>query len=241
MKYSLKRGSNILTRNGDVIIRNYIPPTPPISEDLMFLYLANDFDGTKIPNRATNGLMGDYLKWGTITKNGSGSSCYLSNDLDGTNYLYTSISTTVRDLMRAFDNTFTYYVRVYNRNVGTGGIISWRSNFGNAQGSNYCYMIRTNSEKLEVHFDSGVGLEGWLLDSDKVYKLEFDSSGVVVTDLSNNNTYTIENSTDRGMSTYMFSFVATCNWPGQNYRSRTNFGRILWYSRHKESNNINRR
>lgn len=123
MKYSLKRGSNILTRNGDVIIRNY---TPPLSEDVMFIYLANDFDGTKIPNRATNGLMGDYQSYGQIIKNGSGSSCYLSNNLDGGNYLYTQFSTSVRDILRATNNTVTYFVRVRNYYVGTGGIISFR-------------------------------------------------------------------------------------------------------------------
>lgn len=126
MKYSLKRGSNILTRNGNIIIRNYTPPTPPLSEDLMFLYLANDFDGTKIPNRATNGLMGDYQSYGQITKNGSGSSCYLSNYLDNESYLYTTFSTSVRDILRATNNTVTYFVRVANTTDGTGGIISFR-------------------------------------------------------------------------------------------------------------------
>ena len=117
-KYLTRNGRLVLRPNNTGLYRNYnppTPPTPPIVDDLVFLYLANDFDGTKIPNRTTSGLMGDYLEYGTITKNGSGSDCYLDAGLTSSNYLYTPISTTVRDLMRAFNNTFTYYIRMYNR------------------------------------------------------------------------------------------------------------------------------
>ena len=75
-------------------------------------------------------------------------------------------------------------------------------------------MIRTDNEYLEVHFGGGQQLSNCLIDSDKVYKLAFDADGCEVTDLTNNNTYTIYDSSDRGMSTYMMSFVGGCSYPG---------------------------
>ena len=51
---------------------NVIWGSDTIPNDMDFIYLANDFNGTNIPNRITNSDMGSYLKNGTITKNGSG-------------------------------------------------------------------------------------------------------------------------------------------------------------------------
>jgi hypothetical protein len=62
------------------------PPTPSVPSDMDFIYFANDFDGTKIPNKATgSNAFGPYLQMGTLTKNGSGSDCYLSCGLSASN------------------------------------------------------------------------------------------------------------------------------------------------------------
>ena len=60
---------------------------PSIPSDMDFVYLANDFVTGGIPNRATNSDMGTYLAQGTLTQNGTGGDCYLSNGNSASNFL----------------------------------------------------------------------------------------------------------------------------------------------------------
>lgn len=208
MKKYLSHNGNLLYRGANhFVYRNYTPPTPPILDIVHFMYCANDFDGTKIPNRATNSDIGDYLSCGTITKNGSGSNCYLTNDLNSDNFLYTTLSTNTRDLMKAINNTYTFYVRVkQDYSYSTGGIITWRFNPNQGPGESYCYMIRCEDQKIQIHFMYGVNTN-FSLTSDSVYKIEMSGNTCIITDLATGTYETYFDSNDRGMSTIMASFV----------------------------------
>lgn len=146
------------------------PPTPvnPFPSDMDFMYLANDFDGTQIPNKATGtNAFGPYLEDGTITKNGSGSDCYLSNGF-GDNRLYINLTNDQLYKMYPYNNgdTYTFFVRAYqNTSRGTSGLITWRT-------IGYIYMIRCDSGQLQLHTTTGNNLgSNFLLTSDKVYKV----------------------------------------------------------------------
>lgn len=166
------RFNNKLVRvNGNLAAIGYVPPEPPgpsIPSDMDFIYFANDFDGTQVPNRATGtNAFGPYLEEGTITKNGSGPDCYLSNGF-GNNRLYINLTQDQLYKMYPYNNgdTYTFFLRAYqNTTRGTSGIITWRT-------SGYRYMIRCNNGQLQLHTDSGwnLGLD-FLLTSDKVYKV----------------------------------------------------------------------
>lgn len=149
------------------------PPGPSVPSDMDFIYLANNFDGTKIVNKATNSTFGDYLQEGTITKNGSGADCYLSNGF-GNNRLY--INLTQEQLYKMYPNntgdTYTFFLRAYqNTSRGTSGIITWRD-------SGYIYMIRCSNGQLQLHTSIGYNLgNNFLLTSDKVYKVIATNSG----------------------------------------------------------------
>ena len=84
-------------------------------------------------------------------------------------------------------------------------------------------MIRTDGEYLQVHFGGGNTFENFSLANDSVvYKLEFNSSGVTVTNLYTMQTESITNSDERGMGSCMFSFVAYCDSPGYIRGDETN-------------------
>lgn len=218
MKKYLSHNGNLIQRGSNKFIyRKYNPPTPPILDIVHFMYCANDFDGTKIPNRATNSDIYDYLSCGTITKNGSGANCYLTNDLNPDNFLYTTLSTNTRDLMKAVNNTYTFYVRVVqDYSSWTGGVITWRFNPNKGPGANYCYMIRCESQKLQIHFMSWINTNFSLTSSDSVYKIEMSGNTCIITDLVNGTYETYINSNDRGMSTIMASFVGGGSEPPIN-------------------------
>lgn len=168
---SLQRFNNKLLRINGSLAEYTVPPEPPapsIPSDMDFVYLANDFDGTQIPNRATGtNAFGPYLEEGTITKNGSGSDCYLSNGF-GNNRLY--INLTNDQLYKMYPSndgdTYSFFIRAYqNISRSTSGIITWRT-------SGYIYMIRCDQGQLQLHTSSGNNLgSNFLLTSDKVYKV----------------------------------------------------------------------
>lgn len=158
-------------------LANYFVPPPPepgvLPDDMDFVYLANYFDGEKVINKATNTTFGDYLQEGTITKNGSGADCYLSNGF-GNNRLY--INLTNDQLYKMYPNndgdTYTFFLRAYqNTSRNTSGIITWRT-------SGYIYMIRCVRGQLQIHTSSGHDLgANFLLTSDTVYKVIATNSG----------------------------------------------------------------
>ena len=86
----IRFNNKLIRLNGNLAGEIIIPPEPPapsVPSDMDFIYLANDFDGSKITNVAPNSTFGDYLQSGTLVKNGSGSSCYLSKGTSNS-YLY---------------------------------------------------------------------------------------------------------------------------------------------------------
>lgn len=75
------------------------PPTPTLPSDMDFVYYANDFTGSYIPNSAPNSTFGNYIAQGTLYKNGSGvcdydngeepcGSCGGSGQITSSNYCY---------------------------------------------------------------------------------------------------------------------------------------------------------
>lgn len=164
----IRFNNKLLRVNNKLAGEIVIPPVPPIPTDMDFIYFANDFDGTQVPNKAigTNAF-GPYLVEGTITKNGSGPDCYLSNGFTN-NRLYYNLTNDQLNKMKPTNNgdTYTFFIRAYqNTSRGTSGILSWRS-------SGYIYMIRCNNGQLQLHTSSGHDLgSNFLLTSDKVYKV----------------------------------------------------------------------
>lgn len=168
----LSVNNKLVSINGK--LSNWTAPEPGVvPSDMDFVYLANNFDGTKVINAATNTTFGDYLQEGTITKNGSGADCYLSNGF-GNNRLY--IILTNEQLMKMYPNTdgdsYTFFLRAYqNPSRSTSGIITWRVN-------GYRYMIRCESGQLQIHTSSGNNLgRNFMLTSDTVYKVIASYSG----------------------------------------------------------------
>jgi len=189
------------------------PPTPTVPSDMDFIYFANDFDGSKIPNSAASAnAFGPYLKMGTLTKNGSGSDCYLSNGLAASNYLYYDLTSTQRDAMYGNNgNTYTFFLRVYNRSsYDIGGIFSWRANGG------YQYMIRSDGQYLQLHTSSGYD-SSFSLDADQVYKVYINGSTLTAVKLSSGVDYSVGISV-KEMGTRMTSFWA--GYGGEAYLDR---------------------
>jgi len=203
---------NILTfGSSDVIIqpyfKEYVPPSIP--EDTLFIYLANDFNGTEIPNKVTTGTdMGSYLAYETLTKNGTGSNCYLSQGTINS-HLYIENSIATRDLMRADDSPFTYFFRVITRTGGTGGIISWRCSPNSGPGADYCYMIRCDENQVNIHTNNWNELgENFSLTSDNVYKIVVNGFDYYGKNLTTNATTSFHDESTKGMSTKMISIAA---------------------------------
>lgn len=161
--------NNKLIRINGGLCEYHEPPASPIPSDMDFIYLANDFDGTKIPNKATGtNAFGPYLTEGTITKNGSGANCYLSNGFNANNRLYYNLTNEQLDKMKPTNegDTYTFFIRAYQDVLRyTSGILSWRT-------TGYIYMIRCLYGQLQLHTTGGYNLgSDFLLTSDKVYKV----------------------------------------------------------------------
>lgn len=161
--------NNKLIRINGGLCEYHEPPAPPIPSDMDFIYLANDFDGSQIPNKATGtNAFGPYLTEGTITKNDSGANCYLSNGFNSNNRLYYNLTNEQLDKMKPTNegDTYTFFIRAYQDvSRSTSGILSWRT-------TGYIYMIRCSSGQLQLHTTGGYNLgSDFLLTSDKVYKV----------------------------------------------------------------------
>ena len=208
------RVNNKLIRINGGLAEYIAPPAPTFPSDMDFMYLANDFDGSKIPNAIPNSTFGDYLQHGTLTKNGSGSSCYLSNGLSDSNYLYKTLTNAELDNIKAINNTYTFFIRVMSSS-GTGGIMSTRLNGG------YNYMIRSNGNQLQIHTSSGnnLGTTNFSLETDRVYKVTVNGIYFYAKNLDNNVETTITTySSTRSMGNTMTSFNA--GYSGESNLSR---------------------
>lgn len=208
MKHLIHHNGNLL-RIGDSNTLHLLDLTPPepgiVPNDMDFVYQAKDFDGDKIPNKAPNSTFGDYLRNGTITLNGTGSIAYLSTTKANQDYLYKILTNTELDNIKAINNTYTFFIRVFNESsIGnTGGIMSTRD------GGGFIYMIRSNGPYLQIHTSSGNSLgENFRLDVDRVYKIVVSGSTFYVKNLETGDDYTITYSTNRSMGNKMETFYA---------------------------------
>lgn len=180
-----------------------IPPTPSVPSDMDFIYFANDFDGVKIPNVAPNSTFGDYLQSGTLTKNGSGSSCYLSKGTSNS-YLYKDLTTTQLDNIKALNNTYSFFIRMMqDTSYSIGGVMSCRLNGG------YIYMIRCNAQQLQIHTSRGNDLgSNFSMTNDRVYKVVINNSSFQAFNLDTSATYSLTYTDGRQMGNTMTSFHA---------------------------------
>lgn len=202
LKYN---GSILKVSNGQSVIGS-VTFSPLYPSDMDFIYLANNFDGSQIPNVITTSDMGPYLKAGTITKNGSGSSCYLSSSKSTSDDLYINLTSTRLNAMMAASGTYTFFFRVINTTSGIGGIFVWRNN----DDSNYIYMIRSNGNQFQIHFASGtdLGTTNFSLASDNVYKVSVSGNNYLAKNLTSGYTWTTTNTSTKAMGTRMHTFYA---------------------------------
>lgn len=191
-----------MIKKSDVSVQPSFIPKIPI--DLDFLYQAKDFDGSKIPNKAINPTFGDYLQAGTLTKNGSGSECYLSNSNNQNNYLYVDLTSAQVTAIKALaGTTYTWFFRVANSS-GYGGIMSTRNN-----DSNFIYMFRSNGSQLQIHNSSGRDLGiNFTLSSENVFKVRISGGNYYAKNLTNGSEWTITDNYTKAMGTRMKTFYA---------------------------------
>lgn len=178
-------------------------PIPSVPSDMDFIYFAKDFDGSKITNVAPNSTFGDYLQSGTLTKNGSGSSCYLSKGTSNS-YLYKDLTTAQLDNIKALNNTYSFFIRMMQDTSTTvGGVMSCRLNGG------YVYMIRCNNKQLQIHTSSGNNLgANFSMATDRVYKVVINNSSFKAFNLDTSATYSLTYAYGRDMGSTMTSFHA---------------------------------
>jgi len=208
--------NNKLIRINGGLCEYHEPPAPPIPSDMDFIYLANDFDGSKVLNKATGtNAFGPYLVEGTITKNGSGADCYLSNGF-GNNRLY--INLTQEQLYKMYPyndgDTYTFFLRAYqDTSRSVSGIITWRVD-------GYIYMIRCYAGQLQLHTSTGYNLgSDFSLTSDKVYKvIATKNNGTCSISAKNLNTGVVSSSYTYypNMNTKMSSFTGYSSRIGES-------------------------
>ena len=174
-----------------------------VPSDMDFVYLARTFDGDKIVNTAPNPVLGNYLRMGTLTLHGTGSTAYLSNGNSASNYLYVDLTTAQLNAMKATNSVYTYFIRVMQTTNGLGAIVSFRMLDNNA----YIYMIRANYQQLQLHTTTGYDCgTNFSLSTDRVYKVVINGSSLKAYNLDTTAEYSLSYSTTRRMSTRMTSF-----------------------------------
>lgn len=205
----LSVNNKLVSINGK--LSNWTAPEPGVvPSDMHFLYLANNYDGTKIPNSASNSTIGDFLRYesGTLTKFGSGANCYIDNGNNRYNYLYTIFSEDDLNLMKAVNNTYTYYIRYVVTNGGTGGLICWRDGSSTGGSDGYRYMFRCESTRIQYHTSSGYNTN-LSLTQDTVYKAVINGDYCYIEDLNDNSkNYSLTQSFSRTMNRKMTAFWA---------------------------------
>ena len=201
----LQWNNSLIRINGNLC---QLPDITTILSDMDFIYLAKDFDGTKIPNKATNSTFGDYIKYGTLTVNGTGANCYLSNGSSDANYLQNSLSSENASKIQGVNNVYTFFIRMMqDTSTAVGGIMSTRSNGG------YIYMIRCENKQLQLHTTTGYNLgSDFSLATDRVYKVVINGASFYAKNLDTNAEYNLTYSTSREMGTNMRSFDAFNNY-----------------------------
>lgn len=201
--------NSIITLNGSAA-STPAPPAPGVlPADMDFVYLATNFDGTKITNAAPNSTFGDYLAAGTVSKSGTGQNCYLYTDMNDGNYLYRDLTSAQLDAMKAVSGTYTYFCRVYATN-SVGGIVSFRQESGG-----YIYMIRSIDSYLQIHTDSGHDLYSvGVLSAGTVFKVQVSGDYFYAKNMTTGDTASLTYDTHREMGSRMTSISA--GYSGEN-------------------------
>lgn len=201
---SLIDGDKFMIKKSDVSVQPSFRMN--ILLDLDFLYQAKDFDGSKIPNKAINTTFGDYLQAGTLTKNGSGSECYLSNSDSASNYLYANLTSAQVTAMKALSGTtYTWFFRVENSS-GTGAIMSTRNN----SDSNIVNQIRCYGDHLMINRSTSQALDlsNFKTLSTNVFKVVNSDTYLYVKNLVTGDDSTSTTSSSKYMGSVMKSFYA---------------------------------
>lgn len=198
----------MITYNGNVLtVNNKWLYKPNMLDIFDFIYLANNFNGDYIPNSADSSF-GNYLEHGTLTKNGSGANCYLSNGYSDNNYLYKTLRETELNKFKAVDSTYTFFFRVYNSTNGTGGIVSTRTEVN----TTYNYMIRSYGNSLEIHTRAPHYNNNFkLYNPDIVYKVQISGNTFTTKNLIHGTEWVYNDNSDRSMGRTMYSFFAGYN------------------------------
>lgn len=206
----IRLNNKLIRINGNLAGEVIIPPAPLIPSDMHFLYLANNYDGDKIPNSASNSTIGDFLRYesGSLTKVGSGGECYIDNGNNRYNYLYTIFSNEDLNLMKAVNNTYTYYIRYVVTYSGTGGLICWRDGSSTGGGDGYQYMFRCEGTNIQYHTSGGFNTN-LSLTQDTVYKAVINGNSCYIVDLNDSSkNYSLTQSFNRTMNRKMTTFWA---------------------------------
>lgn len=203
----LSINNKLVSINGGLTNYNVPPPPEPsvVPNDMDFVYQAKDFNGSYIPNKAPNSTFGDYLQMGSLTVNGSGSSCYLSNGYSSSNYLYKDLTSQELTNIMANDSYYTFFIRMMHlQDNGTmGGIMSCRLWGG------YIYMIRNNGRMLQFHSGGWMDMgDDFLIDVDRVYKLVVGPNYYYGKNLDTGAIYEEYNYDERSMGYRMSTFNA---------------------------------
>ena len=203
-------GSSLIDSDKFMIKKSNVSVQPSfrmnIPLDLDFLYHAKDFDGSKIPNKAINPVFGDYLQAGTLTKNGTGSDCYLSNSDSVSNYLYVNLTQAQVTAMKALSGTtYTWFFRVENSS-GTGAIMSTRNN----DDTNIVNQIRCSGDHLIVNRSTSQLLElsNFKTLSTNVFKVVNSDTYLYAKNLVTGDDATSTTSSSKYMGSVMKSFFA---------------------------------
>lgn len=226
----LKHNGHCLKYNGTAGFLEFDssePPAPSVPSDMDFIYQAKDLGDSSIPNKAPNSTFGDYLKSGTLTKNGEGAACYLTNSNSYNNYLYKDLTTAQLNAMKATSSTYTFFVRCMqlSSDTGMGGILSWRYN--NGGNDTYIYMIRAYQQQLQLHTTTGQNCgSNFSLTTDRVYKVVINGSSFKAYNLDNNAEYSLTYSTNRSMGSQVRTF-----WAGDGEYNLTRFYAVAGIAR----------
>lgn len=204
----------ILTPSRDSFVA-FTESEPLYPSDMDFIYLAKDFDGSKIPNKALNSSWGDYLKHGTISLNGTGSAAYLTSTHNDNDYLYIDLTNEQRAKVLANTSAFTYFIRMIADTSGVGGVFGSR-----LDGNKYNYMIRCSNGNLQLHTTSAVGFNGsnFSMLTDNVLKLYIIGSTAIMKNLSTNVEETKTITSTRNMGNRFATFYA--GYSGENKLAR---------------------
>lgn len=208
---------------------------PPLPEGSDFLWLAQDYTGSRIPNVVEGSYYGDLMQtWNTSngvyleSHNGPGYEAYLHNATNQTCLTYSNIDTEHLNQMKAnaSDSAYTWIFRGGNRIVGGGAgsadvsaVCSFRGSYND---SNYRYMIRlVRDGQISIDGQGSFTMRQTNIDNDDIWMFVVEPSKITCTNLTKGTTesmniYTARNMTNKltTMTTYYANEGTMDRWYG---------------------------